>query len=70
MRYIIRKFIEAETVSQALQKERDTPVHDAFVEEGERPRGAGRQLKGAVGFGMPEPAAFPEDGATMRRKKA
>ena len=66
MRYILRKFVEAETVEEALQKEPKTPVHDAYLKEGEEPKGGGERCS-AIGFALP-----PEDGLMpleMSRKK-
>jgi hypothetical protein len=41
MRYILRKFVEAATVEEALAKDASTPVHDAYLKEGEEPKGGG-----------------------------
>ena len=52
MRYILRKFVEAETVAAAVAKDATTPVHDAYLKDGEEPK-RGDGLTSAVGFSIP-----------------
>jgi hypothetical protein len=35
MKYIIRKFVDASTVQEAIRMDRKTPVHDCYLKEGE-----------------------------------
>jgi hypothetical protein len=65
MRYILRKFVEAATVAEALAKDASTPVHDAYLKEGEEPKGGGgSSFVSAIGFAL-SPC---DDGPTLRKK--
>jgi hypothetical protein len=37
MRFVIRKYIDATTVKEAIDKEPETPIHDCYLKEGEEP---------------------------------
>jgi hypothetical protein len=67
MRYIVRKFIDASTVQEAIAKESETPIHDVYLKEGEEPKPRPSDTCSAVGFYLPayEDPAIPSD-----RKKA
>lgn len=53
MRYILRKFIDADSVSEAIAKAEATPIHDVYLREGEEPkRGEGSSCH-AIGFSSP-----------------
>jgi hypothetical protein len=62
MKYIIRKFVEAGTVQEAIRKDRKTPVHDCYLKEGE----SQSHLESAIGFSLP---AAPDDCYELRRKR-
>jgi hypothetical protein len=47
MRFILRKYVDADSAREALEKDATTPVHDCYLKEGEEPK---RELKDAVGF--------------------
>lgn len=67
MRFIIRKFVDAETAKEALEMEPKVPVHDVYLKEGEEPkRDAPRDL---IGFRHPEEASFGFTDEPMARKK-
>lgn len=52
MRFILRKYVDAENAKEALAKDRKTPVQDVYLKEGEEPkRDAARDL---IGFVHPE----------------
>lgn len=69
MRYIIRKFVDAATVSEALRKEPETPVHDVYLKEGEEPH-KGDSYVNAVGFYcQPESDLMPLEMGTSRKKR-
>lgn len=44
--YVVRKYVKAVSVVQAIKKEKETPVHDVFIEE----KWQDRELAGAIGF--------------------
>jgi hypothetical protein len=41
MKYILRKFIDADSVQDAVRKDRKTPVHDCYLKDGEAPSDGG-----------------------------
>ena len=43
MRFILRKFVDADSAKQALALDKTTPVHDCYLKNGEEP------VRGAVG---------------------
>lgn len=67
MRYIIRKFVDAQTVAEAISKEPQTPIHDAYLKEGEEPNESGGYCS-AVGFGVPTDDQW-RSGEIIGRKK-
>lgn len=60
MKYILRKFVEAETVAAALLKDSSTPVHDAYLKEGEEPKHPDGSVA-AIGFRADPPAPAPDE---------
>jgi len=44
--YVVRKYVKAVSVIEAIKKEKGTPVHDVFIEE----KWQDRELAGAMGF--------------------
>jgi hypothetical protein len=52
VRYILRKFVDANTVLEAIAKEPTTPIHDVYLKEGEEPKSAAGGCS-AVGFSAP-----------------
>jgi hypothetical protein len=51
VKYIIKKFVTADTVAEALAKEPSVPVHDIYLKEGEEPS---KQEPSLIGFTHPE----------------
>jgi hypothetical protein len=49
LRFILRKYVDAETAKEALAKDRKTPVHDVYLKDGEEPKRDGAP-KDCVGF--------------------
>jgi hypothetical protein len=60
VRYILRKFVEAGTVEEALSKDSSTPVHDAYLKEGEEPKG-NTLFTHAIGFSAPVDGPVPDE---------
>jgi hypothetical protein len=44
--YIVKKYIKAISASQAIRKDRNTPVHDVWVDD----EWSKKELAGAIGF--------------------
>jgi hypothetical protein len=44
--YIVKKYIKATSALQAIKKDRDTPVHDVWVDD----EWSKKELPGAIGF--------------------
>ena len=63
MKYILRKFVEAETVQDAIRLDRRTPVHDCYLKAGEQPSA---DMGYAIGFQTPRDSDVPYE---MRRKR-
>lgn len=53
MRYILRKFIDADSVSEAIAKAEATPLHDVYLREGEEPKRSEGSSCHAIGFSSP-----------------
>jgi hypothetical protein len=68
MRYILRKFVEAPDVAAALAMDSHTPVHDAYLKEGEEPKRVD-QLSPAIGFMAQLDDAWRRDEVFGARKK-
>lgn len=51
VKYILRKYVEAESAAQALKLDHKTPVHDLYLKDGEEPRQYNQTR--AVGFSVP-----------------
>lgn len=52
MRFIIRKYVDAENASQALALDTSTPVHDVYLKDGEEPK-RNEAPKDLIGFYLP-----------------
>lgn len=48
MRYILRKYVEANSAAEALKLDRKTPIHDLYLKDGEEPKTPTRT--DAIGF--------------------
>lgn len=48
MKYILRKYVNADSAKEALALDRKTPVHDLYLKDGEEPKE--RAFTHAVGF--------------------
>lgn len=57
MRFILRKYVDADNAHDALSLDEKTPVHDVYLKDGEEPKrnDAPRDL---IGFRHPEDATF------------
>ncbi len=53
MRFILRKYVDAENAKEALSKDRKTPVHDVYLKDGEEPK-RNDSPKDQIGFVHPE----------------
>lgn len=60
MRYILRKFVDADTVEQAVALDKNCPVHDAYLKEGEQPKEPPSSVS-AVGFSVPNTDEWRKD---------
>lgn len=49
--YVVRKYIKATNAAQAIRKDKITPVHDCWVEEGFKDK----HLTEAIGFSVDIP---------------
>jgi hypothetical protein len=68
MRYIIRKFVDAKTVQEAMSKEQNTPVHDCYLKDGEQPKSENEGCS-AIGFQIPIDDYWRSDEVIAGRKK-
>jgi hypothetical protein len=69
MRFILRKYVDADCAGEALKLDATTPVHDVYLKDGEEPKRPD-QLKDAVGFLHPEEPTFGfSEELQLRRKK-
>lgn len=64
MKYIIRKFVDAETVQDAIRLDRKTPVHDCYLKDGEQPEGG--MNTSLIGFQAHTESEVPYE---LRRRK-
>lgn len=58
MKYVLYKFVEAETALLAIAQDAQTPVHEVSLKAGEQP---GREHTTAVGFGAPAAQPVPDE---------
>jgi hypothetical protein len=66
MRFILRKYVDAENAADALKQDKKTPVHDVYLKDGEEPR---RVLtERVVGFWQ-DTEVGPGDSEPVARKK-
>ena len=68
MRFILRKYVDASHAAEALAMDRDTPVHDVYLKDGEEPKREDKQ-KDLIGFVYDGPIGPYEDEPTMRKKR-
>lgn len=54
--YVVRKYIKATNAAQAIRKDKTTPVHDVWVEEGYKDK----SLADAIGFTVEAPVEEEE----------
>lgn len=67
MKFILRKYVEANSPAEALKLDRKTPVHDVYLREGEEPKtGAPRDL---IGFRFPEEQSLGYPGEPNGKKR-
>ena len=59
MRYVVRKFIDAKSVQEAIRLDRKTPVHDCYLKDGEQT--AESSQVSAIGFQMPMEDGVPTE---------
>lgn len=64
MKYILRKYVNAETAEEALALDTKTPVHDLYLKDGEEPKQP--LTTHAVGFMAPLEDGVPYE---LRNKK-
>lgn len=63
MKYILRKYVDAESAKEALALDRKTPVHDLYLKDGEEPKV--QSFTHAVGFHAP----IPDDSVPYELRK-
>lgn len=49
MRFILRKYVDAENAKEALSLDEKTPVHDVYLKDGEEPKKP-ESMKDLIGF--------------------
>lgn len=67
MRFILRKYIDAENAREALAMDETTPVHDVYLKDGEEPKRS-ESIKDLIGFRHPEPPSFGFEDEPQLRK--
>lgn len=55
MRFILRKYVDAENASEALSLDSNTPVHDVYLKDGEEPKLRRTEVRDLIGFYLPPP---------------
>jgi hypothetical protein len=68
MRFILRKFVDANTVKEAVAMDRKTPVHDCYLKEGEEPDKSSPP-KDLMGFIHPDEPSFGFSDEPMAKKR-
>lgn len=58
MRFILRKYVDADNAAEALTLDAKTPVHDVYLKDGEEPRRPTGDSAHAVGFWHPEEPSY------------
>lgn len=53
MKYIIRKYVTAKDAESALKLDKDTPVHDLYLKDGQEPDDD--KVTNAIGFATVNP---------------
>jgi hypothetical protein len=67
VKFILRKYVEADTPLAALAMDEKTPVHDVYLREGEEPKSGGAP-KDLIGFMHPEEPSFGYADELNRKK--
>jgi hypothetical protein len=62
MRYVLYKFVDAETAAQALDQDARTPVHEVSLRSNDESARAGAPVT-AIGFAAPAYAPHPPAGS-------
>lgn len=68
MRFILRKYVDADNASEALALDVKTPVHDVYLKEGEEPK-RDTTVKDLIGFTHPEEPCMGYEGEPIAKKK-
>jgi hypothetical protein len=68
MRFILRKFVDAETAAAALDLDKSTPVHDVYLKEGEEPK-RDNTPRDTIGFWHPEEPSLGYIGEPIGKKR-
>lgn len=69
MRFILRKYVDADNAKDALKLDRKTPVHDVYLKDGEEPKRKDGGSCSAIGFIHPEEPSYGYVGEPNCRKK-
>ena len=68
MRFILKKFVDADTAAEAIAKDAKTPVHDCYLKDGEEPK-RDNAPKDLIGFRHPEEPSYGFSDEPINRKK-
>lgn len=69
MRFILRKYVDADNAQEALNQDKATPVHDVYLKDGEEPKRPSGGTCNAVGFLHPNEPQYGYDGEPVCGKK-
>lgn len=67
MRFILRKYVDAENAKAALALDETTPVHDVYLKEGEEPKKESAP-KDLIGFHMQQDEFWRADEIRAKKK--
>lgn len=67
MRFILRKYVDAENAKQALELDTKTPVHDVYLKEGEEPKRESAP-KDLIGFHVQQDDYWRDDEIRAKKK--
>lgn len=67
MRFILRKYVDAENAIAALKMDKKTPVHDVYLKEGEEPKRS-EAKKDLIGFWHDTPVGPYDDEITGKKR--
>lgn len=68
MRFILRKFVDANGAAEALAMDSKTPVHDVYLKEGEEPKRS-TEIKDVIGFLQKTDPNWRSDEVIARKKQ-